>query len=118
MSTCDLICFQSLFQSQLSTVYRNIEVDQTLKQELRARIIVDLFLLFLYVSLLYCALSCVSNHVSLVVLTVNRGSKFKHINFIYFRMFHIDDVPSGAGEGIKDISKALAVCTAYLTLSK
>lgn len=41
-----------------------------------------------------------------------------HINFIYFRMFHIDDVPSGAGEGIKDISKALAVCTAYLTLSK
>lgn len=84
MSTCDLICFQSLFQSQLSTVYRNIEVDQTLKQELRARSIVDLFLLFLYVSLLYCALSCVSNHVSLVVLTVNRGSKFKHINFIYF----------------------------------
>ena len=26
-------------------------------------------------------------------------------------MFHIDDVPSGAGEGIKDINKALAVCT-------
>lgn len=26
-------------------------------------------------------------------------------------MFHIDDVPSGAGEGIKDVSKALAVCT-------
>ena len=24
-------------------------------------------------------------------------------------MFHIDDVPSGAGEGIKDASKALAV---------
>ena len=24
-------------------------------------------------------------------------------------MFHIDDVPSGAGEGIKDVTKALAV---------
>ena len=24
-------------------------------------------------------------------------------------MFHIDDVPSGAGEGIKDVRKALAV---------
>lgn len=26
-----------------------------------------------------------------------------------YRMFHIDDVPSGAGEGIKDVNKALAV---------
>jgi hypothetical protein len=28
-------------------------------------------------------------------------------------MFHIDDVPSGAGEGIKDIKKALAVSLSF-----
>ncbi len=34
-------------------------------------------------------------------------------NLFINRMFHIDDVPSGAGEGIKDINKALAVCTNF-----
>lgn len=29
--------------------------------------------------------------------------------FFFTRMFHIDDVPSGAGEGIKDLKKAFQV---------
>ncbi|CAH3191381.1 unnamed protein product [Porites evermanni] len=33
---------------------------------------------------------------------------FFFLNLLLSRMFHIDDVPSGAGEGIKDINKALA----------
>lgn len=46
-----------------------------------------------------------------------RGFNFEHSikskaifrNLFVNRMFHIDDVPSGAGEGIKDVTKALAV---------
>ncbi|KAM7428718.1 WD repeat-containing protein 35 [Porites harrisoni] len=37
----------------------------------------------------------------------DRGSTF-YPEYTNLRMFHIDDVPSGAGEGIKDINKALA----------
>lgn len=40
----------------------------------------------------------------------NGFSRFFFLNLLLSRMFHIDDVPSGAGEGIKDINKALAVC--------
>lgn len=41
---------------------------------------------------------------------------FFFLNLLLSRMFHIDDVPSGAGEGIKDINKALAVCVLMLTV--
>ena len=41
---------------------------------------------------------------------------FSFLNLLLSRMFHIDDVPSGAGEGIKDINKALAVCVLMLTV--
>lgn len=46
----------------------------------------------------------------------NRFSRVFFLNLLLSRMFHIDDVPSGAGEGIKDINKALAVCVLMLTV--
>ena len=42
-----------------------------------------------------------------------QGSRFFFLNFIcnifFKRMFHIDDVPSGAGDGITDLKKIKAV---------
>ena len=44
-----------------------------------------------------------------VVMRMMKLYSILHYIISTFRMFHIDDVPSGVGEGIKDIRKALAV---------